>query len=303
MRRGELACAHEDRTSADPPIENVLEPPTVLARTTAVSVLVAIFAIWARFSFVDEARFENGEWELHNIAVPTGLTVFYLISLPILRMFTNRYLSTNVDVKLLLRESMILYNAGQVLLNGWMVVRIADALLFRGHPFIGGPVYLVDTGATYAVWLHYCDKYLEFLDTYFMVLRGKMDQVSRKPWTTILLACFLKLSHVALFPWGPGFLSSHLSPRVDCVRLVVRTQAVSRWRHLFWSSGELIYSCHDVFLLHAKPVEDKLPVEEIPHNGTAYTVPFRSAVFGIQHDANARGRNLEAIRRTRYSGL
>jgi hypothetical protein len=27
------------------------------------------------------------------------------------------------------------------------------------------------------VWVHYCDKYLEFLDTFFMVLRGKMDQV------------------------------------------------------------------------------------------------------------------------------
>jgi len=31
--------------------------------------------------------------------------------------------------------------------------------------------------ASYAVWVHYCDKYLEFFDTYFMVLRGKMDQV------------------------------------------------------------------------------------------------------------------------------
>jgi elongation of very long chain fatty acids protein 4 len=72
---------------------------------------------------------------------------------------------------------MIIYNAAQVLLNGWMVYRFVDAVVFRGHPFIGGSVDLVDTGATYAIWVHYCDKYLEFLDTYFMVLRGKMDQV------------------------------------------------------------------------------------------------------------------------------
>ena len=71
---------------------------------------------------------------------------------------------------------MILYNAGQVILNAWMVYRMVDAVLFRGHPFVGA-FSAGQTGATYAVWVHYCDKYLEFLDTYFMVLRGKMDQV------------------------------------------------------------------------------------------------------------------------------
>ena len=35
----------------------------------------------------------------------------------------------------------------------------------------------VESGSSYAVWVHYCDKYLEFFDTYFMVLRGKLDQV------------------------------------------------------------------------------------------------------------------------------
>jgi elongation of very long chain fatty acids protein 4 len=50
-------------------------------------------------------------------------------------------------------------------------------LVWKEHPFIAGPIHLVDTGAAYAVYVHYCDKYLEFLDTYFMILRGKMDQV------------------------------------------------------------------------------------------------------------------------------
>merc|ERR1712087_1062039 len=72
---------------------------------------------------------------------------------------------------------MVIYNGGRVLLNGWMVYRMVYAVLFRGHPFIGD-INTVNTGATFAVWVHYCDKYLEFLDTYFMVLRGKMDQVS-----------------------------------------------------------------------------------------------------------------------------
>jgi GNS1/SUR4 family len=163
------------------PIERVLEPPSVLARYTCVSILVGVFAIWGNYTFVGEGNVPGRpDTPIHTGTLPLSLTVFYLLSLPLLRLFTRTFLQT-VDVKLLLRESMILYNAVQVLLNVWMVYRIVDALLFRGHPFIGSSIYLVDTGATYAVYVHYCDKYLEFLDTYFMVLRGKMDQVCYRP--------------------------------------------------------------------------------------------------------------------------
>lgn len=84
-------------------------------------------------------------------------------------------------MKLLLTESMIIYNVAQVLLNGWMVYAMINAVVNRGHPFIGSRSLVgvaVESGASYAVWVHYCDKYLEFFDTYFMILRGKMDQVS-----------------------------------------------------------------------------------------------------------------------------
>ena len=83
-------------------------------------------------------------------------------------------------MKLLLTESMIIYNVAQVFLNGWMVYEMIHAVLNKGHPFIGSRSIVgvaVESGASYAVWVHYCDKYLEFFDTYFMVLRGKMDQV------------------------------------------------------------------------------------------------------------------------------
>jgi len=160
-----------------PPIESVEPPPSLMARYTCTTILVAIIAIWGKLTFVDEAAVPGGTAELHSWKIPAAMTTFYLVSLPLLRMFSSHFLSKKVDVKLLLRESMILYNAAQVLLNGWMVYRFIDALIFRGHPFIGGSKDLVETGATFAVWVHYCDKYLEFLDTYFMVLRGKMDQV------------------------------------------------------------------------------------------------------------------------------
>jgi elongation of very long chain fatty acids protein 4 len=131
--------------------------------------------VWGKLSF-DETSTRTAT--IHSWLVPVGLILFYMISLPLLRLFTQRYLE-NVSVKLLLRESMVIYNGAQVLLNGWIVYRILHAILVRGHPFIGGDFNLVDTGAAYAVWIHYCDKYLEFLDTYFMVLRGRMDQVCK----------------------------------------------------------------------------------------------------------------------------
>jgi GNS1/SUR4 family len=164
---------------SQPPIESVLEPPSFLARYTCVAVLLGIFSIWGNFVFIDEDDVPNGgDKPLHNGLIPLALTAFYLMSLPLLHMVTNHCnLQKKIDVKLMLRESMILYNALQVLLNGWMVYRILDALLWRNHPFIAGPIHQVDTGAAYAVWVHYCDKYLEYLDTYFMIVRGKMDQV------------------------------------------------------------------------------------------------------------------------------
>jgi elongation of very long chain fatty acids protein 4 len=152
--------------------------PSMTARYACASILVAIFSVWGKFAYMeDETKVPGGKLPLHSFAVPLGCVAFYLVSLPLLRMATERFLS-GIDVKLLLRESMILYNAAQVLLNGWMVYKFVQALLFRGHPFVGGHYSIVETGATYAVWVHYLDKYLEFLDTYFMILRGRMDQVS-----------------------------------------------------------------------------------------------------------------------------
>jgi elongation of very long chain fatty acids protein 4 len=158
------------------PVETLLEPPSIMARYTCASVLLGAMSVWGKLTFVPEATAPGVGSPVHDFRVPLALTVGYLVSLPILRIFASNVLSKNVDVKLLLRESMILYNAAQVLLNGWMVYRFVDAVLFKGHPFIGD-INTVASGATYAVWVHYCDKYLEFFDTYFMVLRGKMDQV------------------------------------------------------------------------------------------------------------------------------
>lgn len=163
-----------DEKNVNLPVETFLEPPSLLARYTCASIMVAIFAVWGNYTFVGESQSPGVTTEVHSYKIPVMLTAGYLISLQILKIFAREYLSEKVDMKLLLMESMILYNMGQVALNAWMVYKFLSAL-YHGHPIVGD---IHAKGATYAVWVHYCDKYLEFFDTYFMVLRGKMDQVS-----------------------------------------------------------------------------------------------------------------------------
>jgi len=140
--------------------------------------MVAIFAIWGKFTFVSESAVPGVHIPMHSYATPLILTVSYLVSIPALNLMTRKYLIFDgVGIKNLLKESMIIYNLSQVILNGWMVYKFIDCVLNKGHPFIGD-ISTTHTGAAYVVWVHYCDKYLEFFDTIFMVLRGKTQQVS-----------------------------------------------------------------------------------------------------------------------------
>ena len=157
--------------------------PSLLARSTCAGVSCAIFSVWWKYSFVLESETPGVNLPMHSYQTTLALTFGYLVSLPILKCFVQRYCSS-IDMKLLLTESMILYNVSQIALNGWMVWRFIDALMNRGHPFIGD-LDVTATGTSYAVWIHYCDKYLEFFDTYFMVLRGRMDQVK-------ILSCYFE---------------------------------------------------------------------------------------------------------------
>lgn len=155
--------------------------PSYLARYTTASIFAGIISAWVYFAYPAINDTPGLTSAMHGYSVPLALTLFYLISLPSLKWITETFLAPKYDMKLLLTESMILYNVAQVFLNGWMVYAILNAIWSHGHPFIGSRSVTgvaIHSGASYAVWVHYCDKYLEFLDTYFMILRGKMDQVS-----------------------------------------------------------------------------------------------------------------------------
>ena len=82
--------------------------PSILARYTCASVLVGFFAVWGKYTFVPEAEQPGIQVPMHSYKVPLGLTVGYLISLPLLRHVVENFVSKKTDMKLLLTESMIL---------------------------------------------------------------------------------------------------------------------------------------------------------------------------------------------------
>lgn len=171
--------------------------PSTMARYTTASLLVGVLALFCHHAYPPAAATPGLTAPMHGPATPLALTVCYLLSLPALRYVTETYLAPRYDMKALLTEAMIVYNVAQVALNGWIVYAIVEALVNGGHPFMGSRSLTgaaISSGASYAVWVHYCDKYLEFFDTYFMVLRGKMDQVS-----------FLHIYHHTTIAWAWWF--------------------------------------------------------------------------------------------------
>lgn len=199
----------------------------VLARYTAAGVVIGLYAIWGKYSFVDEATATPSvDVPVHSYKVPLALTLGYLVSLPLLKRLVVNFISKEMDMKTILWEAMVLYNLGQVILNAWMVYRFVLAL-YQGHPFIGD-FSTTKYGTSYVIWIHYCDKYLEFLDTYFMVLRGKFDQVS-----------FLHIYHHATIAWA-WWAGMCLYPDGDAYFGAL----FNSWIHV------LMYSYYTMSLLH-----------------------------------------------------
>jgi elongation of very long chain fatty acids protein 4 len=180
--------------------------PSTLARYTTASILIGCLSVWAYYAYPPKDATPGLTVPMHSVNTTIALTAFYLISLPSLKWFTEKFLAPKYDMKLLLTESMVIYNVAQVALNGWMVYAMINAVVNGGHPFIGSRSIsgvAIESGASYAVWVHYCDKYLEFFDTYFMVLRGKMDQVS-----------FLHIYHHTTIAWA-WWIALRYSPGGD----------------------------------------------------------------------------------------
>ena len=92
------------------------------------------------------------------------------------------------------RGPMLAYNLYQTTLNLWMVGAFLGEVYSSGMPVWGSGI---DSSTVHGrrlgflIYAHYHNKYVEYADTLFMVLRRKDDQIS-----------FLHVYHHALLPWS-----------------------------------------------------------------------------------------------------
>ena len=113
-----------------------------------------------------------------DLTMPVLGTVFYLLLVTVgPKVMMNRK-------PFELKDSMIAYNAYQVIYNSWCCYGFVREVLGLGY---ANKLYLwgnyVDKignnfGLGFFIWLHYNNKYLEFFDTIFMVLRKKGAQLN-----------------------------------------------------------------------------------------------------------------------------
>jgi len=99
-----------------------LREPTRSERLFAVSVLAACFAVWAKFTLANDGDMSA----MHTWKTPASITAGYLVSIPTLRYAVK---DSKVDMKALLMECMVFYNAAQVVLNGALIWDVLHASL------------------------------------------------------------------------------------------------------------------------------------------------------------------------------
>jgi len=93
------------------------------------------------------------------------------------------------------KNYMFTYNLYQTILNGWCVYAFLEEIVRNGYPVWGNTLSSTSFKMSFLIWLHYNNKYVELLDTAFMVVRKKNDQLS-----------FLHVYHHVLLIWAWWFV-------------------------------------------------------------------------------------------------
>jgi len=93
----------------------------------------------------------------------------------------------------LLKDYMFTYNLYQTILNFWCVCAIIKEVYTQNMSIWGNPVDTSPKGfrLAFLIWVHYNNKYVELLDTVFMALRKKNEQMT-----------FLHMYHHILIMWA-----------------------------------------------------------------------------------------------------
>lgn len=141
-----------------------------------------------RASFHNNIDHPNGAYSTAWPIVPTVMTAFYLAMVfGLTKYFESRKPMSG------LKDYMFTYNLYQVIINVWCVVAFCVEVRRAGMSVIGNKVDLGPNSFRlgFVTWVHYNNKYVELLDTLWMVLRKKSAQVS-----------FLHVYHHCLLIWA-----------------------------------------------------------------------------------------------------
>jgi elongation of very long chain fatty acids protein 4 len=175
---------------------SALLPPLYLTAAYLLLLRVMVNALYAEQNSGVEA-FKKVWWSGPIVfSILYGLVVIY----------GQKYMEDKKEFKI--TAYMLTYNTYQCLLNAWfvaaMIYEVYSNPWFKGvwgNPTQPGPAGF---RVSFLIWIHYNNKFIELLDTVWMILRKKSDQIS-----------FLHCYHHVLLIWS-WFLVCKIESGGDC---------------------------------------------------------------------------------------
>lgn len=138
---------------------------------------------WYTQDWVSDSRLD---WGSTPVLKPVIATVLYLSMI----FFGTKFMETRTPNPGL-RKYMLTYNFYQVVLNSWCVASLFYEVLVHQKSVFNFTVEDSTNKLSFLIWVHYNNKFIELLDTTFMVFNKKSEQVS-----------FLHVYHHVLFMWS-----------------------------------------------------------------------------------------------------
>jgi len=120
-----------------------------------------------------------------SVLVPISASIVYLIAIHCGKIYMETREPANI------KDYMFTYNLYQTILNAWCVYSFIAEIFKQGYPIWGNTLESTNYQMSFLIWIHYNNKFVELLDTFFMVVRKKNVQIS-----------FLHVYHHVLIMWA-----------------------------------------------------------------------------------------------------
>ena len=132
-----------------------------------------------------------------SVWVPLGMTALYFMMI----MHGRRWMRFREPFDM--RTGMVIYNLYQTAINAFMVAGLIMEVQSSGMRWWGSGIERSARGHTlgFLLYAHYHNKYVEYMDTVFMVLRKKDRQIS---FLHVYHHVLMTWSWFAVLRWGPG---------------------------------------------------------------------------------------------------